>query len=258
MSTNRCSPMRDTPGDADHPDRPDPPRPAAGPAVRGGLGSDPSDPVRGHDRPDRDRRGRGGHRIGRHDGRIRGVRAPVHRPGSAGRGAPRPRARDHRLPRRPVLAARGRALGHRRQGGRLPVATLFGGSADALPVYASCGMLLPAAARAESALALRAEGFRALKIRWIPRRLEEGWRLSPRHATRWATRWRSWSTSTRAGAWQATPAHRCDPVAAARDRPATGRLRRPVGGGAAGRHGPARTRGRCGRPRPGPASPAAR
>jgi D-galactarolactone cycloisomerase len=56
----------------------------------------------------------------------------------------------------------------------LPVATLFGGATDALPVYASCGMLLPAADRAESALALRAEGFRALKIRIDPRRLEEG------------------------------------------------------------------------------------
>ena len=56
----------------------------------------------------------------------------------------------------------------------LPVATLFGGSSDALPVYASCGMLLPAAERAESALRLRAEGFRALKIRVDPRRLEDG------------------------------------------------------------------------------------
>lgn len=56
----------------------------------------------------------------------------------------------------------------------LPVATLFGGSEDALPVYASCGMLLPAAERAESALRLRAEGFRALKIRVDPRRLEDG------------------------------------------------------------------------------------
>ena len=55
-----------------------------------------------------------------------------------------------------------------------PVATLFGGALDGLPVYASCGMLLPAAARAESALRLRAEGFRALKIRVDPRRLEEG------------------------------------------------------------------------------------
>ena len=56
----------------------------------------------------------------------------------------------------------------------LPVATLFGGAADGLPVYASCGMLLPPAARAESALRLRDEGFRALKIRVDPRRLEDG------------------------------------------------------------------------------------
>lgn len=56
----------------------------------------------------------------------------------------------------------------------LPVATLFGGATDALPAYASCGMLLPAPERAESALRLREEGFRALKIRVDPRRLEEG------------------------------------------------------------------------------------
>ncbi len=56
----------------------------------------------------------------------------------------------------------------------LPVATLFGGAADGLPVYASCGMVLPAAARAESALRMRDEGFRALKIRVNPRQLEEG------------------------------------------------------------------------------------
>ena len=56
----------------------------------------------------------------------------------------------------------------------LPVATLFGGALDGLPVYASCGMLLPAAARAESALRLREEGFRALKIRLDPRRADEG------------------------------------------------------------------------------------
>ena len=50
----------------------------------------------------------------------------------------------------------------------LPVATLFGGALDGIPAYASCGMLLPAAARAESALRLREEGFRALKIRVDP------------------------------------------------------------------------------------------
>jgi D-galactarolactone cycloisomerase len=56
----------------------------------------------------------------------------------------------------------------------LPVAILFGGALDGIPVYASCGMLLPAAARAESALRLKEEGFRALKIRVDPRDLENG------------------------------------------------------------------------------------
>ena len=56
----------------------------------------------------------------------------------------------------------------------LPVATLFGGALDGIPAYASCGMLLPAAQRAESSLRLREEGFRALKIRVDPRRLDEG------------------------------------------------------------------------------------
>ena len=56
----------------------------------------------------------------------------------------------------------------------LPVATLFGGAAEGLPVYASCGMLLPPAARAEAALRLRDEGFKALKIRIDPRTLADG------------------------------------------------------------------------------------
>jgi D-galactarolactone cycloisomerase len=47
----------------------------------------------------------------------------------------------------------------------LPVATLFGGALDRVPAYASCGSALPAAERAESALALREQGFRALKLR---------------------------------------------------------------------------------------------
>ena len=51
----------------------------------------------------------------------------------------------------------------------LPVATLFGGVFDGIPAYASCGMLLPPAARAESAVRFREEGFRALKIRVDPR-----------------------------------------------------------------------------------------
>jgi L-alanine-DL-glutamate epimerase-like enolase superfamily enzyme len=64
----------------------------------------------------------------------------------------------------------------------LPVATLFGGAVDGIPAYASCGMLLPAAERAESALRLREEGFRALKIRVDPRRFEDG--LAAVEATR--------------------------------------------------------------------------
>ena len=46
-----------------------------------------------------------------------------------------------------------------------PASVLFGAGADRLPAYASCGELKPPEARAESALALREEGFRALKIR---------------------------------------------------------------------------------------------
>jgi L-alanine-DL-glutamate epimerase-like enolase superfamily enzyme len=56
----------------------------------------------------------------------------------------------------------------------LPVATLFGGASEGIPAYASCGTLLAPAARAESALRLREEGFGALKIRVDPGRLEEG------------------------------------------------------------------------------------
>ena len=55
-----------------------------------------------------------------------------------------------------------------------PVARLFGGSESRLPVYASCGELKPPTERAESALALREEGFRAMKIRVDPNDLEEG------------------------------------------------------------------------------------
>ncbi|MEO8437761.1 MAG: mandelate racemase/muconate lactonizing enzyme family protein [Chloroflexota bacterium] len=56
----------------------------------------------------------------------------------------------------------------------LPVVALFGGASDGIPAYASCGSLLPPAARAESALRLRDEGFGALKIRIDPRQLDEG------------------------------------------------------------------------------------
>jgi D-galactarolactone cycloisomerase len=46
-----------------------------------------------------------------------------------------------------------------------PVATLFGGSQNRLPAYASWGEIKVPEERAEQALALRTEGFRALKIR---------------------------------------------------------------------------------------------
>jgi len=79
----------------------------------------------------------------------------------------------------PVEAAlwdlKGKALG-------VPVASLFGGAATRIPAYASCGELKAPAARAESAVALREEGFRALKIRIDRDRLDEG--LAAVRATR--------------------------------------------------------------------------
>jgi D-galactarolactone cycloisomerase len=47
----------------------------------------------------------------------------------------------------------------------VPVSKLFGGAAQRLPVYASTGEAQSAAERAETALALREEGFAALKLR---------------------------------------------------------------------------------------------
>jgi D-galactarolactone cycloisomerase len=55
-----------------------------------------------------------------------------------------------------------------------PVSALFGNSRDRLPAYASCGELKLPQARAESALAMRAEGFKALKIRIDRNRIDEG------------------------------------------------------------------------------------
>ncbi len=55
-----------------------------------------------------------------------------------------------------------------------PVSRLFGGALDGIPAYASCGMLLPPAERAESALRLLEEGFRAMKIRVDPTQLDDG------------------------------------------------------------------------------------
>jgi D-galactarolactone cycloisomerase len=70
------------------------------------------------------------------------------------------------------------------QAAGLPVATLFGGAAEGIPAYASCGSLLPPELRAESALRMRDEGFRAIKIRVDPRSLDDG--LAAVRATRTA------------------------------------------------------------------------
>ena len=128
----------------------------------------------------------------------------------------RPGARDHRLPRRALLAARGRAVGHRRQGRRAAGRrACSAGAIDAIPAYASCGELLAPGARADVALRLREEGFRAIKIRVDPRRLAGRDRGGARRARgRRRRRWTSWSTSTRAGGWPATSRRPLDPVAA--------------------------------------------
>jgi D-galactarolactone cycloisomerase len=55
-----------------------------------------------------------------------------------------------------------------------PVARLLDGATTRLPVYASTGELRSPGERAESALRLREEGFRALKIRIEPHALDEG------------------------------------------------------------------------------------
>ncbi len=56
----------------------------------------------------------------------------------------------------------------------LPVSVLFGGARDRLPAYASSGELLAPQARAESALAARELGFKAMKVRIARHRLTEG------------------------------------------------------------------------------------
>ena len=55
-----------------------------------------------------------------------------------------------------------------------PVASLLGGARSELPAYASWGELRPPGRRAEDALVLLEEGFRAVKIRIAPERADEG------------------------------------------------------------------------------------
>ena len=119
-------------------------------------------------------------------------------------------------------------------------------------------MLLPADERAASALRLRDEGFRALKIRVDPRRLDDG--LAAVAATRDAVGdtmaimvdlnqgWRM--------AGDTSPS--LDPAGRPADRRPAGRARRAVGGGAAGRHATCAGWPGCARPVSGSASPAAR
>ena len=56
----------------------------------------------------------------------------------------------------------------------VPVARLLGGAIDRIPVYASLGELRAPAERAEDALRLVDEGFRAVKVRIAPDRVEQG------------------------------------------------------------------------------------
>jgi|SRR5437879_5979481 len=55
-----------------------------------------------------------------------------------------------------------------------PVSVLIGGALDALPAYASTGEVKAPNERAESALALREQGFKAMKIRFVRERLADG------------------------------------------------------------------------------------
>lgn len=56
----------------------------------------------------------------------------------------------------------------------LPVSVLFGGANDRLPAYASSGELKGPEARAESAIAAKERGFKAMKIRISRDRISEG------------------------------------------------------------------------------------
>ncbi len=163
-----------------------------------------------------------------------GTRSAGHRPA-------RPGARDDRLPRRAATGRWRRPCGT--SSARSPACRSRRCSAaptDGLPVYASCGMLLPPAARAESALRLRDEGFKALKIRIDPRALDRGARGRGRDARR----------GRRLDGDHGRPqpgladGRRLVPLARPQggpgDRGATRRVRRPVAGGAARRDRPAR------------------
>ena len=115
--------------------------------------------------------------------------------GSAGDRAPRPRPRDDRLPRRPVLAARGRPVGHHRAGRRAAGRDAVRRRHRRIPAYASCGMLLP---RGRAGRVRAPTARRGIPRAEDPDRSRAGWRTvsrpSPRPGPPSATRWRSWST----------------------------------------------------------------
>ena len=109
-----------------------------------------------------------------------------------------------------------------------------------IPAYASCGMLLPPAARAESALRLRDEGFTRAQD---PGRSAPA-RGGPRRRGGDPARGRRFDGDHGRPQPGLADGRRHDALArpggGPRDRPPARRVRRPVAGGAAGRHGPAR------------------
>ena len=194
-----------------HRDRVDRDQPTTGsscePAVSRQLGQQAAASLRRHDRA-RQYRGRARRRrLGRSDARLRGPRASVHRPGSAGDRAPLPRAVAHRLSLRPLLAARPGAVGPGRQDHRPAVL-----EAARRPVEPRARLrLIRRAARSRGAGRCRPKRYLS---QGLPRRSRfasiaaTGARTSrrSRRCARASGRGSSsWSTATRAGACRGTP-----------------------------------------------------
>ena len=188
-----------------------------------------------------DRRGRDRDRQRRHDGGLRGVRAPVHRPRPARARRPRADARDDLLSRRPLLAAGGGAVGPRSaRPSSVPRGDVAGrrvGSRSRVRVAGRAARARRSGPRTPCALV--EQGFRAVKVRIARDRVAEGIAVvAAMRARGRATGSRSWSTSTSGGGWPATSSR-------ARARPTCGgsltvldELGRAVGGGAARRRRP--------------------
>ena len=116
-----------------------------------------------------------GDRQRRHDGRLRASSSTCSSAATRWRCRPRPRARDDRLPRRPVLAGRGGAVGPRRAGARRSrVGALLGGRRSGCRVRVAGRAARPGAARRATRGALVEQGFRAVKVRIARDRLDEG------------------------------------------------------------------------------------